>query len=324
MRFPTRPSHRLGGLLLIAALAACSGGGVNTTPATPTTNTTGSGTTSTTAAVPLPPVTTAGITTNVVLPAASIAGAKVALTTSVSAPSGISPLSKARSVAQSTRTTQSAPPPNPILYVQFTSDETVTLSGTPAISFILPTVDPNATYYLALDTAGGWTVPALGPATVSGTTVIFAQTSTQVTLTANVPTTLALYSLSAAPVATPNVLTFDATSPTLQSFTVAESGYTGTFTATMGVCTAATPPPEGSAATPTPVPTATGASPAPSPFIASVAPTPNTPGSFDVTSGSEAGQCFVTVSDSAGVTSQVEVDVDQAQIGIYSTHRTTR
>jgi hypothetical protein len=347
LRVQTRLSYRLGGFLLVAALAACSGGGsVTTAPVPPPTSSGATTMTSTTASVGMPATVAGSITTNAIVPKASVAAA-ITESTSVAAPGGISPLSVLR-IAQAKRTGQAASGPTPILYVQFTSAVSITLSGTPTLNFVLPSVDPTLSYYLAMDSTNGWVAPFAGPATVTGTTLVFASTPTPITIDPSTPLTFALYSIATptptpsptptpvptptptpvpAPVASPNVLTFDASNPSSQTFAVTETGYTGTFSAALGTCAAATPPPTGGIATPTPFPypTASGATPTPVPttFIAQVSPA-SASSTFTVLSGGQAGTCSVTITDSKSSTTTVTVNVDQANIGIYSTNRATR
>ncbi len=317
--FSPRPGLRLGAILLTAAVAACGGGGVDTTPlAAPSSQ---SVTLSTTSNTTVPPAGAGGVTAAVVLPPASVAAS---ITESVSVHTfGSTPvLSSSRAAGQSaSRSPLAATAPFPVLYVQLLTSETVTLNGTPGISFTLPSIPAGTTYFLAQYNGTNWVYPEGSAGTVSGTTVSFpVSTSGSLTFTAAAPVEVALYAITG-PALTPATLTLDAGNPTSAPFTVAEPGDTAAFTAAI-TCAAATPP-----ATPSPsaspVPTATPTAGAA--YVAQLAATSATPvngvATFTVDSGSMPGACSVIVTDAQSASSTETVNVDASAIGIYSTNR---
>lgn len=252
-------------------------------------------------------LSSAGYTVTGSLPAANVV-AKVTESLSASAPSGVTALSKHRDTAS----------PDALLYVEFSSTSSVTLSAIPMLAFTSSSISSSNTYYLALDTSSGWQIPISGPGTVSGDTVTFASTSGTVAITPSAPAVFALYAASAVtpspsptPVASPNALLFDESNPAPQTFTVTETGYSGAFT-------------EQTSCTASPVP-----SPAPtsSPYVAQVSPSSATPASagaavtFTVTPGEETGNCTITVTDSNSASATVSVGVALDQVIIYDRKR---
>ena len=341
MRLPiSRLSVQLGAVLLIAAVAACGSSSVTSVPqpsASSSGASTQSVTTSTTSTTSVPPLTVGGITASAVLP---IASAAVPLSELVStSPPGSTPALSAGRLAQSATRSPLDSAPTVLLYIELTSTASVTLNGTPSFSFTVPSVVAGASYYLGFygtnNGTTGWQAPGDGPATVSGTTLTFAASSTgSVTITPTTPAIVALYYTtptaspsaspspagSAAPALSPTSLTFDANAPSTQTFTVTESGDTAAYTAGIA-CVAASPSP-----VPSPSPSPSSApSPTPSPFIAVLGATSATPASgvatFSVTSGSEVGSCTVTVTDANGATALETINVDESLLGVYSTHR---
>lgn len=308
-----RFSQLAGAIVLLAsavAVASCSGLAPGYTPA-PVND---SIITSTTAAVTLPAITASGYTVNGSLPSANVA-AKVTETVSATAPSGITALAKHR---------EDSSTPFVLLYVEFSSDASVTLSALPALTFTSSSISSSNTYYLALDTSSGWQLPLLNsPGTVSGDTVSFASASGTVSIAPSQPAVFALYTLaaspssspsaspSASPVASPNTLLFDESSPAPQTFTVTEAGYSGTFTEQTN-CTASPAP--------SPVPTS-------SPYVVQVSPSSATPASagaavtFTVTPGEETGSCTITVTDGHSATATVSASVALDQVIIYDRKR---
>jgi hypothetical protein len=332
-------SVRLGGMLLIAALAACSGGSVATTPVPSPTTTPSSSqtvTTSTTSTTNVPATVAGGVSTVAVLPTTNN-GASITESATVTPPGSIPVLNKARAAAAGLRTVQ-ADVPSPILYLQFTTSTTTTLTGTPALTFTLP-ITAGVSYYLASYTsAGGWAFPVAGPGTVSSGSVTFAATTNSITISAAAPLTIALYSVpTAAPLTvTPTVVTFDATAPQPSATTLAVSQAGATaFTAAIN-CYVPTPAPTSTAsqppATPTPYPYPTiTPSPNPSPtavFIATLASTSATATSgaatFTVNGGNTVGQCIVTVTGASSQTATATINVDEASVGIFSTRRSAK
>jgi len=306
---------RVTGCLLVftaAVFVACSNSRGYVPPASPSSATSATVTTSTSSTVTLPGVSTAGISVTGTLPVAN-AAVSVTETISVSAPSGTTPLVKARDA-------DASPSPTPIVYLTFSSSSSVTLSAIPALTFTLPSVTSGDSYYLALDTGSGWQTPVSGPGTVSGNVVTFASATGSVAITPTQPAVFALYAIatqtptpspSPTPVASPNSLVFDESSPAPQTFSVSEAGYAGAFTESTS-CTASP--------SPSPVPTS-------SPFVAEVSPTSATPSaagaavSFTVTPGYETGSCTVTVSDSNAATATISVVVGSDQVIIYKRKR---
>ncbi|HET9029391.1 MAG TPA: hypothetical protein VFN49_04375 [Candidatus Aquilonibacter sp.] len=185
---------------LCSLLAACGGGGG--TFVSPTAAPTNSPTPS---AVPTPassqvtltgaPQSVAipaagGISGSVSLPASTAANVAITATTSFAPPSGITALAR--------RPMVNAVPTNaiPLFYETFTSPSAITFNGIPGFSIDLPaTTNVNGAFYVGIfDTSANAWVQALGPATVSGTTITFApQTGTPITLTANTAYTFGFY-----------------------------------------------------------------------------------------------------------------------------------
>ena len=299
-----RFSQRAGALVFLASVtvvAACSGDlGSGYTPAP--THDTANITTSTTAAVTLPTLSTSGFHVSGSLPIAN-AAVTVKEAISVAAPSGVTALIKHR---EDTTT------PDAILYVSFSSASSVTLSAIPAFTFTSSSISSSNTYYLALDTSSGWQNPISGPGVVSGDTVSFASATGSVSITSTQPAVFALVEETLlTPLASPNQLVFDESSPAPQSFSVSETNYAGAFT-------------EQTSCTASPVP-----SPAPSssPYVAQVTPSSATPASagasvsFTVTPGAETGSCTITVTDSNSGTTTVPVSVALDQVIIYDRKR---
>jgi hypothetical protein len=320
--------------MITAAFAACGGGSVNTTPLAP--GSTQSGNTSTSSNTTLPSAGAGGITASVTFPSTS---STTTITESVNVhPFGSTPVLSTDRVAESgSRSPLAAVAPSPLLYVQFVSSSSVTVNGTPGVTFTLPSITAGTSYFLATYGQGGWTYPAEGPGTVSGSTVSFpinTSNNATITISPTAPIEVALYSLTG-PALSPTTLTFDAGNPTSAPFTVTEPGDTAAFTAAMS-CTVASPVPSPSPSSSSGpsederVPTIVVASPTPSPsptatFVAQLGASSASPtggvASFTVTSGSQPGSCSVVVSDSQNATSTETVNVDQTTLGIYSVQR---
>jgi hypothetical protein len=209
--------------------------------------------------VTFPAVPSGGIAATAQFPSASVATA-ITETASTAEFAGLPALSVARKPAARGALDDTATAT--ILYLGFTTTTAVTFLGTPAVTFTLPAITPGQSYYLATYDAAttAWTIPAAGPATISGTTVSFPLTGTgTTTISPNAPLYVALYSTATASpspspsprpspnpspspspspsppvgavVATPTALTFTTSASTAQTFAVSESGYTGTFSA---------------------------------------------------------------------------------------------
>jgi hypothetical protein len=303
---------RLGAVAAVAAIVAgCGGGTENVTPfSLPSSGTVTTSTTSTTA---LPTLAANGVTVTGAIGIGSIV-TTVGESVSSTAPSGASALAAARSSAAAQRSAADATTPTPVEYVTFTASATVTIASGGTLTFALPQLTAGAAYDLAEYTsAGGWTFPVAGPGTVSGSTV----TLTPVpgfTLAAGAPVTFALYTVplvTPTPVASPNSITFDVSSPAPQTVTVTETNNTAPFTGSLA-CTA------------NPVP-----SPAPSssPFVAqltspgSSSPTTGSPASFTLQPGSETGTCTLTVTDASNASIGVSVITASSALNVFSTHR---
>lgn len=342
------PITTIGALLVVASLVACgSGGSVTSAPqVAPSASAAAASqtvTTSTTTTTAIPGITSAGITTTAILPAGNTA-ATVTESVTTKPPGRLPALDLTRAAAQRGRAALSGAD-LAILYVGFVSSPSVTLNGTPSLTFTFP-VPAGQSYYLATYESSGWVYPTAGPGSISGSNVTFASTSAATTLSST-PLYIALYSVATgasaspsaapsaspspsaslspspspspsptlAPVAAPTTLTFSANAPSTQTFTVTEAGDTAAYTVAI-VCSAASPAP--------------GASPAPSPapsgnFVAvlgsTTAASTGGVGTFAVTSGSELGTCQITVTDFKGAMASVTVNVDETGINAYSTHR---
>lgn len=205
----------------------------------------------------------------------------------------------------------------------------MTIDGTPGVSFTLPSIAAGTSYFLASYGPGGWTYPAEGPGTVSGTTVSFPISvgGNTIAISPTSPVEVALYALTG-PALTPTTLTFSAGSPTSAPFTVTEPGATAAFTAAISCAAASpspTPSPESSDGPVSEVRPQTVATATPTPFVAQLGATSETPtggvASFTVISGSQPGACSVVVTDAQSASSTETVDVDQTSLGIYSVDR---
>ncbi len=324
--FSARASLRLGAILVTAAFAACGGGGVDTTPlAAPPSQ---SGTTSTSTNTSLPPASSGGVTASVVFPPTS-STTTITETVSNHTFGGIPVLSAATRAAQGSRSPLAAVLPFPVLYVQFVSSSSVTLDGTPGVTFTVASVPAGTTYFLAEYNGTAWTYPVGNAGTVSGTSVSFPVSTTNqgLTISPAAPIEVALYSITG-PALTPTTLTFDAGNPTSAPFTVTEPGATAAFTAAISCATASpVPEPSGSSLPASEVrPQIVQATPSPGPtFVAQLGATSATPANgvatFTVSSGTYPGTCSVVVTDAQSASSTATVNVDAAAVGIYSTAR---
>lgn len=241
-----------------ALLAACGGGGggassgggggvippPSTTPTpspTPSTGTSNSSTIPVSTApgnATLPPV---GAYTGIIsLPAAN-AATNLVLTASTVLPAGLPPVAGHLKPAKNARTTLSLG--TPLLFISITPQANVSFNGTPGFTVSVPAAGAAAaaaTYFIALYT-GVWSTIS-GPVSVSGSgSVVFAATSTPVTLTAGVTYTFVLYSSSsvtggsASPSASPTpTATPTPTAAPLSGSNVACTSF-GTTTASIGV-----------------------------------------------------------------------------------------
>jgi len=310
-------------VLVTAAIAACGGGSVDYTPLGPAA--TQSASTSTTGTTSLPPASSGGITAAVVLPPASGA-ATVTETVSHTTFNGTPALSLARRAQSGSRSPQAVAPPFPVLYLEFVSSTSVTLTGSPGVTFTLPSIASGQQYFLAAYGPNGWTYPVEGPGTVSGSTVTFPiGTGTPLTISPTAPAIVALYT-AGGPGISPALLTFDVNNPSTASFTVTEPGDTAAFTAAI-VCATPSPSP-----TPTQLPAGIArtpqtvqASPTPTPFVAQLGASSATPvngsATFAVTSGNQLGSCSVTVTDSQNFTVAGGVAVDATNLSVSSVTR---
>ncbi len=298
---------------LTAMLTACGGGNTNSLPYQPPSGS--SFTTSTTSSTTLPSLTSSGFTVTGTLSATSVA-ALIQELLSVSAPSGVTPLSQRRAAASHTLGAVVGTATN-LLYVTFSSSTTVTLPTSPALTFTSSAIVSGTAYSLALFSGGAWTAP-IGVAQLGGTgTVSFPSYNTPVTIGPNAPATYVLYTGTAtttAIVLLPATLTFDAGAPSSSSFSASEISYSGAFSATM-TCT------ENPA----------GQSPGSNAFVAqfmgggtTASQTPSSAGgtvTFNVNSGAETGACPVVVTDTNGNTSTVTIDVSSSSVTVTGKQR---
>jgi hypothetical protein len=115
------------------------------------------------------------------------------------------------------------------------------------------------------------------------------------------------------PVASPNSLAFDLSSPSPQNVSVSEIGYAGVFTASIVNCDdtqpAPTPTPPGNVVVQSPSPTSTSPSSAGAPV------------SFAITPGQDTGTCQLTIKDSHNNTATVNISVTGTAINIFDKAR---
>lgn len=346
--------------MLASLISACGGTGGSLTPsvAPSAPKSSGNVTTSTTSTVTLPTLQLSGITVDGTLPTASIV-TSLTETITILPPPGITALLAQRAEAAHRPDTSSTP--NPIAYLEFTSNTAVTLNAVPSLSFALSQIVAGDSYYLAFDNATGWIAPFDGPAAVSGTTVTFASIAGSILITPAQPAVFALYDIptpTSSPTASPAPTTSPSSSPT------APSSPTSSPSASPTASPSAAP-----TATPTPVPTPTpvaspdsfafdannpgaallsvsetgdtapfnasiactedplGQSPATSPFVAMIGPPSATPSSagaaatFKVASGSETGSCTITIIDANGAQIMIPVTVSSANLNVFDVQR---
>jgi hypothetical protein len=144
--------------------------------------------------------------------------------------------------------------PGAVLYIVLTSNEPVTLEGAPSVTVVLPTTTAGDSYYLAGLSSSGTTIFTEGPASISGTTLLFGSllAAPGISITPTDPLVIELYvggqSVVSSPtptpsstpvplVAVPTSLTFATTTSAAQTFTVTQSGI-----ATAGAFSVATAP----------------------------------------------------------------------------------
>lgn len=275
-------------------LAACGGGSGGSAPVTvaspspspvpscaPATCATSSTAVSSNAgaAQTIPMPTVAGASGSVVLPAGTqTAGGTTLQVTLQTVPGGVAALQSAQRRASDVGST------NAQLYLVLTPSQTITLPAFPSFAFTVPAslVLPNESEYLAFyDAAQGGYRTVFGPATVANSVVRFSGSSAPLTLAAGQQYVFVLYGVPAVvagnPVPSPSSVAFNLTGQT-QIVTVGEPNYSGAFTATSS-----------------------------NPAIASVTAASGT--SFVLTAGASAGSATITVRDSAGRTSLVDVGV---------------
>jgi hypothetical protein len=320
-------------ILVSAVLAAC--GGSSSTISLPQqqngSSNSASATSSTTATTTFTPVSASGIESILTLPVATVATV-LTETISIAPPASVPALAIARG-ARSARSAQ-ATDPSAIAYLQIAAAASVTLDGTPVVTFTLPTSTSGISYELASYSGTSWNDDFEGPVIGSGTTVNFPLVSTgTTTVSPAAPLEYAVYAVTApspspsaspsispspspspsptpipTPVASPGSLVFDATSPAPQSLIVPETGDTAAFTSAI-VCNAASPAP----------------SPAPSDdFVANITTPPNPSGpseTFTVNGGNLLGTCTITITDARGASIMVPVAVDETGATISTTGR---
>jgi hypothetical protein len=209
-------------------------------------------------------------------------------------PSAVDPTIPVLSSGRSVLSTRSAQDANRsvLLFVSLNFSTTITLSGTPAFSFVVPNsvIVPGADYYVAMfdptNRAAGWQLGFEGPAAISGNTVVFKGSTTPFTLTGGVTYYFALYATShiaAPPTAAPTAVPTTAPSATASP------------SATPSAAASPTPAPT---ATPTATPTPTPTPGNPVPTVTSMAFTQSgTTQTFTVTETNYNGAFTVTSSD---------------------------
>jgi hypothetical protein len=271
-------------------------------------------TTSTGGAATFATITAGGVSATSTLPDAS--GVATVTETIGTSPFG-GDVALATDRAAAAERAPAAASPTAIAYLQFVATVSVTFTGSPNISFTVPSIIPGDAYYLAVYQNGAWLAPAAGPAAINGDTVTFSPSAGTITIAPGTPVELALYATTAptptptptpvpTPVASPNSLVFGASAPTTQPFSVSESGDTANYTAAIS-CT----------------PTATGT---PDAYVAELVSTTATPngsgtGTFTVQSGNDTGTCTVTVTDARSATATVSVAVDASNLTVSGKQR---
>jgi hypothetical protein len=297
-----------------ALVAACASGTDRAYYPVPTASPTalassGTVTSSTTVTVPLPTLGVTGVTVAGTLPTANVA-ASITEGLSLGAPTGATAFAARRDTPAS---------PSPIVYVEFSSSTSVTLSATPALAFTLTSITSGDAYYLAYYNGTTWAAAYDGPGTVNGNTVSFAAFAGAIPITAAQPAIFALYATPAStptpvptPVASPNAVAL-APGGSPVTFSVSEAGNAAAFTSAISCSTNPTP---------SPVPTSDA-------FVAQVSPASATPSSaggavtFTATPGNETGSCTVTITDANNASITVPVTVSTTNVIIYGTSRKT-
>lgn len=282
------PLLRLAAVAAVVALAAACSGGVNTTPVSG--SSTASIQTSTNSTTVLPAITSAGATFAGTLASAS----GVAIVTeqiSASPPNGVPALAEERS-AQSGRQITATAPPAPTAYVTLIAQTTVTINAGTSVSFTLPQLVAGVSYYLAVYQDNGWTAPAAGPASVSGMTLTFSSLPS-FTLTAGIPTTLALYSVANSAsnplIVSSTSLTFVIGAGAAQTVTVSEAGFSGTLSETDNCSGIATVSPTQST----------------SPYVATVTPVSGGSCTITFTDGSQTAPVTVGITNTGVVVNSI-------------------
>ncbi len=137
------------------------------------------------------------------VPAATTGGSALTVTTSTTLPAGLpTVLSRGRRPLQVTDT--------PVFYFSLTLSSTMSWPTTPSFTITLPSAaQSGVSYYFAFydptKASLGFQLTAVGPATVSGSTLTFPATSNAVTLTGGVTYWFALYyTTGASPTPTPS------------------------------------------------------------------------------------------------------------------------
>jgi hypothetical protein len=195
-------------LTLAAGVVACSSGTVTTvSPTGPNVNVLGAGSVtvgSQGATQQLPGVGTVN-SAIVTFPAPSSgSGATIAYIASATAPTGVPALDEARRGSEDAVRSPQSTTNTALWFLTIAASQTISFASTPPIAVTLASIDPRATYYLALfdptsGASGAWTEP-WGPAgSVSGTTVSFVAVAATLTLKANVSYTIAVYASVSGP-----------------------------------------------------------------------------------------------------------------------------
>jgi hypothetical protein len=219
--------------LAVLLAAGCGGSPTFSVLGGTSSNQTSIGTTPTTIST-----TTGSVTTSVSLPGATSGSSSVTVTQSTSPPSG------APALQSDERRTLSAAG-TPIVYVSMVFASTVTLPSLPGFTFTIGTPAANTAYLLGfLDPAKGtsYQLAAEGPGTIAGTSVTLSAPPGSVTFTTGTTYVFVLYSTTLSPVVpSATSLSFTALGAVAaQTFTVSETGFTGSFTATSSNTSVAT------------------------------------------------------------------------------------
>jgi hypothetical protein len=302
---------RLAAFAVAAAMTACGGGSVATSPlASPTPPPSVNVASSTTGPTVVPALASGGVTATGSLAASNVATTILA-DLAVAPPSGVPALSISRANAASRTFTADTSSDTPLAYESFGAPVAVTIAAGSSLTFSLSSVTVGVNYFLAYYNGTAWVAPFAGPGVVSGTSVTVSPVPS-FSIAANGQATFALFSSPAVPPVTSlTTVSFDVTAtPAPQTISVSEPNFAGAFTPSM-TCTASP----------------SGQSPASSAFVAQISPTQATPASagasvaFTITPGLETGTCSLTFSDGSRSSAAVTVTTSGSTLGVSSAVR---